>query len=145
MDSVSLNIFSDASGEKGFGFINPSQKKFGWGLWSKDELKTAYRVSGTSSTHLEILAITKAIVSLASKGDAVLVQCDSLPSVYTMERKYCRFSEDIQGLILSLDKYLMDMGISIIFKHLKRTDDNISVCDNLSKGIIPANLVLGTC
>jgi ribonuclease HI len=102
--------------------------------WRSDEILDATREKAVSSTHLEILAICKAIFSIAPINSHVHVLSDSQAAIYTLERRYDKNSEISQGIIISLDKHCRDNGISIFFTHTPREDQWIQVVDDLSKG-----------
>ena len=68
------------------------------------DLKRAMRRVDASSTHLEVLAVCMAIRAFAKPNTAVLINCDSKAAVFTLIKRYCKTSEYIQGVIISLDK-----------------------------------------
>jgi ribonuclease HI len=125
-------IYSDASGDIGFGMIEIKQRLFGMGKWNPSEKKTAMRKTTVSSTYLEILAICKAILSFAPANSHVHVRSDSQTAIFIMEKRYDRNSDIAQGIIVSLDKHCRDNGISVFFTHTPREDEWIRVAD-LSK------------
>jgi ribonuclease HI len=133
-------IYSDASGSKGFGYLDLNSLQYGFGKWSQKDLKQAHRESKTSSTFLEILAIAIAIKSLGKKNTAVEIICDSQPAVFALERRYYKGAIDGQNIIIGLDKYCRDTGIATFYKHQPREDPNIKLVDALSKGTIPEGL-----
>jgi ribonuclease HI len=145
--SVSTNnpdiiIYSDASGECGFGAIEVISHSFTYGKWSADEFKLAMRVASISSTHMEIMAIVKAVKTFAKRNSAVHVFADSAAAIYVLSKRYDKKSDHSQGLIIALDRYCRTHGISIFFSHVPRTNDMIQIVDQLSKDIVP-NFLLG--
>ena len=126
-------IVSDASGDVGFGMLELKKKLFGMGKWSQKEI-SAMRDKAVSSTHLEVVAICRAIVSLAPPNSHVKLICDSQAAVFIMEKRYDRSSEITQGIIITLDKHCRDNGISVYFVHTLRDDPWIQIADDLSKG-----------
>ena len=135
-----MTIYSDASGSKGFGYLDLNSLQYGFGKWSQKDLKQAHRESKTSSTFLEILAIGLAIKSLGKKNTAVEIICDSQPAVFALERRYYKGAIDGQNIIIGLDKFCRDTGIATFYKHQPREDPNIKLVDALSKGTIPEGL-----
>lgn len=134
-------IFSDASGDVGYGAIEIRSHNFGSGIWSGDELKLAGRDSSISSTHLEIMAIAKAIRTFAKPFQAVQVFADSAAAVFVLQKRYDRRSDHSQGLMIALDKFCRDNGISLYFTHVPRSHKMIQIVDDLSKNIVPKVLV----
>ena len=101
------------------------------------EINEAMRDKAVSSTHLEVVAICRAIISLTPPNSHVNLLCDSQAAVYIMEKRYDRGSDITQGIIITLDKHCRDNGISVYFTHVQRDDPWIQVADDLSKGKIP--------
>src|ERR1700722_11381156 len=134
-------IYSDASGTKGFGYLDIKSRQYGLGKWSQLDLKNAHRESETSSTFLEILAMAIAIRSLAKDNTALEIFCDSKPALFALERRYYRGALEGQNIIIGLDKYCRDHGIATFYKHKPREDPNIKLVDALSRGIIPEGLI----
>src|ERR1700722_4261314 len=133
-------IYSDASGTKGFGYLDFKSRHYGLGRWSQTDLKNAHRHSESSSTFLEILAMAIAIRSLGKENTAIEINCDSKPALFALERRYYRGAQEGQNVILGLDKFCRDKGIATFYKHKPREDPNIKLVDLLSRGIIPEGL-----
>eukprot|EP00456_Euglypha_rotunda_P039554 TRINITY_DN3047_c1_g1_i2.p1 TRINITY_DN3047_c1_g1~~TRINITY_DN3047_c1_g1_i2.p1 ORF type:complete len:731 (+),score=66.72 TRINITY_DN3047_c1_g1_i2:296-2194(+) len=132
-----LVIYSDASGEFGYGAIEVNTKSFGCGVWTDEEISAATRQKAVSSTQLEIMAMVKAIKTFARPKCTCHVFADSAAAVFIMQKRYDKNGELSQALIISLDRYCRDNGIAIVFSHVRREHRLIQVVDALSKGSIP--------
>ena len=77
--------------------------------------------------------MVKAIYTFAKANQAVQVFADSAPAVFILQKRYDRKSDHSQGLIIALDLFCRDHGISVYFTHVPRTNDMIQVVE--SKGI----------
>lgn len=135
-----LIIYSDASGDTGYGALDYYSKRFIRGIWSRSELLSATRVNSVSSTHLEILAMTKAIRTFALRNSAIQIFSDSLAAICIMQKRYDRNSDLSQGVIIALDRFCRDLGASLFFTHVPRDHDMIRIADSLSKDCIPETL-----
>ena len=82
-----FKLYSDASGDIGYGFMELSSKTYSYGRWTTKDLDEAKRCSAVSSTHLEILAVAKAIMTLIPRRSAVVVHCDSQAAMFTIGTK----------------------------------------------------------
>jgi ribonuclease HI len=133
-------IYSDASGDVGYGAIEMKSQRFGHDIWSLDELKSAQRRSSVSSTHLEVAAIMKAIRTFAKPFQAVQIYADSAAAIFILQKRYDRHSDISQSLIMAMDRYCRDRGIALFFTHVSRTHSLIRVVDDLSKMIMPTFL-----
>ena len=138
--SPDLVIYSDASGDFGFGALEVTSKSYGCGIWTDEEIAAATRTKAVSSTHLEVLAIIKAIKTFAKPDCMVQVFADSAAAIYVLQKRYDRKSEVSQALIISLDRHCRDNGIALFFTQVNREHQVIQQVDSLSKGSIPTEL-----
>jgi ribonuclease HI len=136
-------IYSDASGEFGFGALEMTTKSFGCGVWTKVEIADATRAKAVSSTYLEVLAIIRAVKTFARPNTTVEAFSDSAAAIFILQKRYDRKSEVSQALIISLDRYCRDNGIAIFFTHVPREHPTIQLVDSLSKGSMPLGLRSG--
>jgi len=130
-------IYSDASGEVGYGALEVKTRKFMKGVWTDKEMSSAQRLHSTSSTHLEILAMVKAIRTFARPYQSIRIFADSAAAVFILQKRYDRNSDISQGIIIAIDRFCRDHGISLFFTHVLRSHDHIQIVDALSKGSIP--------
>ena len=135
-----FQLYSDASGEIGYGFMELSTKSYSYGRWAPKELDDAKRCSAVSSTHLEILAVAKALLTLIPDRASVIVHCDSQAAMFTLERRYCKGSDVVQAVIIGIDRHCRDHGIAMFYQHTPRTNSHIQLVDELSKGRLPMEL-----
>ena len=133
-DNPQFQLYSDASGEIGYGFMELSTKTYSYGRWTPKEMEDAKRCLSVSSTHLEILAVAKALMTLIPRRSSVIVRCDSQAAMYTLERRYCKGSDVVQSAIIGIDRHCRDRGIAIFYQHTPRTDSQIQIVDDLSRG-----------
>lgn len=138
VETPDLVVYSDASGEIGFGAIEVNSKSYFHGKWSTEEVLVATRSKAVSSTHLEILAIIKAVKTFAKPFKSVQVFADSAAAIYILQKRYDRSSDHTQALIISLDRFCRDNSISVFFEHVPRENSMIQLVDSLSKSIVPA-------
>jgi len=119
IEQADIVIYTDASGEIGYGAIELKTKRFGQGKWSKEELKLAQRRNSTSSTYLEIRAICKAIASFAQPNACIHIHSDSMAAVFILKRRYDKNSDSSQSLIVAMDIHCRNLGISLYFVHVE--------------------------
>ena len=129
-------IYADASGTVGFGAIETSSKQYTHGVWTEEDIDESFRVKATSSTLLEIHAICLAIKTLARINSHIQVYSDSMTAVLVLQKRYCRSSDFIQGLIITMDRWCYQHSITLAFNHVYREDSNIQIVDSLSKGMV---------
>lgn len=140
-DNPDVVIYSDASSEYGYGMLEARSRCFGFGLWTANELRLAERGKSISSTHLEIMAITKAICTFAKSCQAVQVFTDSAAAAFILQKRYDKKSDHSQGLIIAMDRFCRNNGISLYFTHVLRTHEMIQLVDELSKGVVSDKLM----
>ena len=138
-----VTIYSDASGDFGYGALEMKTMLYGSGVWTNEEIAAATRQKAVSSTHLEVLAIIKAVKTFAKPNTTVQVFADSAAAIFVLQKRYDRKSEVSQGLIISMDRHCRDNGIAIFFTHVPREHQVIKLVDSLSKGSIPLGLKSG--
>lgn len=131
-----LEIYADASGTHGFGAIATGAKVFTMGKWTGEEMAQAFILKASSSTYLEVMAICIAIATFAGANSRISVTSDSQSAIYILQKKYCKGSDDIQSKILATDRWLLERGIEVCYKHIPREDANIRTVDSLSKGMV---------
>ena len=141
--SPDLVIYSDASGEVGFGALEMMTRSYGCGIWTEEEIADATRAKAVSSTYLEVLAIIRAVKTFAKPDSTIEVFADSAAAIFILQKRYDRKSEVSQALIISLDRYCRDNGIAIFFTHVPREHQMIQLVDSLSKGSVPLGLKSG--
>jgi len=139
-NKANMMIYTDASGEIGYGAMEVNTRRFGRGIWNKEELITARRKNSISSTHLEIRAICKAIASFAQPNSCIHIYSDSMAAIFILKKRYDKNSDSSQGMIIAMDIFCRNHGISLYFIHVPRDTENIQLVDQLSKARVPSRL-----
>jgi len=90
-------IFSDASGEFGYGALEVKSRWYGCGVWTDEEIASAIRKKAVSSTQLEIMAIVKAIKTFARPNCCVQIFADAETAIFILQKRYDKKSETSQA------------------------------------------------
>lgn len=141
-EKTDWTIYVDASGVHGYGAMVVESKLFTMGKWSTEDLECAFRLKTNSSTFLEVMAICIAIVTFAPKSSCVSIVSDSQSAVYILQKKYCKGSDEIQGRIVATDRWLLECGVNVVYRHVLRQDANIQIVDSLSKGSVGSHMTI---
>jgi hypothetical protein len=127
-------IYADASGDIGYGALETTKLEYAFDLWRSDEIDQAMRVSSTSSTHLEILCICKAVITFVLPQTCARIHCDSQAAIFALKKRYCHSSDVVQSFIIGLDCWCQRNAVDLFFVHSPREDSLIRLVDSLSKG-----------
>jgi len=109
-------IYTDASGELGYGALEVLTRRYGYGKWTKAEFKDATRMKAVSSTYLEVLAIIRGVTSFAKPNATVEVFSDSAAATFILQKRYDRKSEVSQAPIVSMDRFCRDCNCLYTFR-----------------------------
>lgn len=128
-------IFVDASGDIGCGAVEVHNKVYLMKMWEKGELLSATRKANVSSAHLELLNIALSVITIGSRGDSIQVYSDSMAAICIAKKKYCPIGPT-QDILICLDKFCIDVGVTTEFIHIPREDKWIKICDSLSRNVV---------
>ena len=120
---VFCNIFSDASGEIGFGLVVGDQVF--QGLWQKE-------VVGQSSCFKELVPVLLAIELLPKEanGHIVVVNTDNLSNVYAINKGSCK-SPDLYEILFTITELAAERQLYLIANWIPR--EKIEFCDGISR------------
>lgn len=120
---VFCNIFSDASGEIGFGLVVGDQVF--QGLWQED-------VVGQSSCFKELVPILLAIEILPQEanGHIVVFNTDNLSNVYAINKGSCK-SPDLYAILFTITELAAERQLYLIANWIPR--EKIEFCDGISR------------
>ena len=124
---VYCDIFSDASGDIGYGLV--LQGKAYQGLWQG-------ATTGASSCYKELIPILLALQLLPEEanGHVVVINTDNLSNVLAINKGRCK-SEELYPILFAITELAADRQIYLVANWVPR--DSNEFCDGISKEVWP--------